>query len=260
VIAVTASGFAGDHTAFEHVCRAVRVTSVAHREAYPMFEQELEMEKRASSIVPLLLIVALGVLIVGSIGYWVMQSRQVLSQQQAVSEVTAVLKAQGPTTVRFYTGLLTPSVNEKATDPHYKLLEKGGYLKLEKAKKSDVVKVALTEKAEKELPAFPEFQKRKLSDGTEQLTVALAQRKLLEVSKVTMNGPRAALVEYTWKWEPTPVGDLFDASGTAMKNFNIWDTQKLIEKYGANFYHANPAAASVRLTKDDKGQWNLSRD
>lgn len=225
-----------------------------------MFEEELEMEKRASSIVPLLLIVALAAIIIGSIAWWVMQTRQVLTQQQATTLVTAILKAQGPATVKFYTGMLQPSVDEKPSDPHYKLLEKGGYLRLEKQKKGDGVKVTLTAKAEQEFAAFPEFKKRKLSDGTEQLTVALAERKLIDVGKVTMNGPNAALVEYTWKWEPNALGDLFDASGTSVKGFSIWESQKLIEQYGANFYHAGPSRGLVKLIKDDKGAWNVSRD
>ncbi len=225
-----------------------------------MFEQEIEMEKRSSNLIPLLLMLVLAAVIVGSVVYWVKQSRQVLTQEQAATLVTAVLKSQGPTTVKFYTGVLQPSVDEKASDPHYKLLEKGGYLQLEKQKKGDAVKVVLTAKAEQELPGFPEFQKRKLSDGTEQLTVPLAQRKLLAVSKVTMDGPRAALVEYTWQWDTNAVGDLFDASGPAMKGFNIWESQRLIERNGASFYHTGPAKASVKFIQDDKGAWSVSRD
>lgn len=223
-----------------------------------MFEQEVEMEKRASSIVPLLLIVAVAVVVFGSLGYWIWQSRQVLTQQQAAAALTAILKAQGPTTVRFYTGLVKPSIDEKPSDPHYRLLEKGGYVKLQKAK-GEGVNVSLTAKAEQDFAAFPEFKKKKLSDGTEQLIVALAQRRLLEVSRVTMDGPKIAQVEYTWKWETTPLGDLFDASGAEMKSFNIWETQKLIEKYGANFYHGSPGHASVKLTKDDQGNWNIAQ-
>src|SRR5215469_14062832 len=44
-----------------------------------MFEQELEMEKRQSSVVPLLLIVTLILVIVGVAGYYVLEGRQVLS-------------------------------------------------------------------------------------------------------------------------------------------------------------------------------------
>jgi len=44
-----------------------------------MFEQEIEMEKRTSSIVPLLLIVSLIVAVVGVSIYFVIQSRRVLT-------------------------------------------------------------------------------------------------------------------------------------------------------------------------------------
>lgn len=225
-----------------------------------MFEEELAMEKRSSNILPMLLMLLLLVVIVGSVGYWIVQSRQVLTQQQATTIVTDILKAQGPSTVKFYTGPLQPSFDEKPSDPHYKLLEKGGYLTLAKQKKGNTVNVALTAKAEQELAGFPEFQKRKMSDGTEQLTVPLAQRRLVGVSRVTMNGPRIALVEYAWKWDTTTVGELFDASGPAMKGFNIWESQRLIERYGANFFHGSPAKVTVKLAKDDKGVWSVSRD
>ena len=54
-------------------------------------------------------------------------------------------------TVKFYTGLVQPSVDEKPSDPHYRLLQKGGYLKLDKQKRSEAVNVVLTAKAEQEL-------------------------------------------------------------------------------------------------------------
>lgn len=44
-----------------------------------MFEQELELEKRSSSIVPLLLIVTLIVAIAGVSLYFVLESRRVLT-------------------------------------------------------------------------------------------------------------------------------------------------------------------------------------
>lgn len=224
-----------------------------------MFEQEVEMEKRSSSIVPLLLILALAAVIIGSIGYWVVQSKKVLTPQEATTAVTSILQAQGPATLRFHTGLVKSSVNEKTTDPHYKLLEKGGYLKVSKGK-GEAAQVLLTAKGETELAAFPEFQKEKQSDGTELISVPLAKRKVVEVSKVTMSSPNVARVEFTWKWEPTVLGDLFDASGPAMKNFNIWDTQKLIEKYGANFYHGNPTRTAVTLVKDEKVGWRVANE
>lgn len=225
-----------------------------------MFEQELELEKKSSSVVPLLLILALVGVILGTVGYWVVQSKKVLTQQDATTVVTAILKAQGPAVLRFHTGTVKSSINEKPRDPHYKLLEKAGLVKVAAAKKGDVYNIALTPKGEKELTAFPEFQKSEEKDGSLALTVPLARRKLVQVSKVTMNGPSMAKVEYSWQWEPTPVGDLFDANGTLVKNFNIWDTQTLIEKYGANFYHAGAKRTVVNLAKNDKGAWQVLSD
>ena len=57
-----------------------------------MFEQELEMEKQESSIVPLLLILALIVTVVGVAGYYLVQNRKVLSMQEATQVAASVLK------------------------------------------------------------------------------------------------------------------------------------------------------------------------
>jgi hypothetical protein len=223
-----------------------------------MFEQELELEQKSSTVVPLLLILALAGVIIGTAGYWFVQSRKVLTQPDATNVVTAILKAQGPAVLRFHTGTVKSSINEKPRDPHYKLLEKAGLVKVTTPKgKSEVYNIALTPKGEKELTAFPEFQKSQEKDGTLALTVPLARRQLVEVTKVTMNGPSLARVEYTWKWDPTPVGDLFDANGQLVKGFNIWETQTLIEKYGAAFYHGENKRVGVNLVKTDKGGWHV---
>jgi hypothetical protein len=51
-----------------------------------MFEQEVEMEQRQSSVVPLLLIIAMIVAFVGVAGYYVAQNRKVLpAGKQATS-------------------------------------------------------------------------------------------------------------------------------------------------------------------------------
>jgi hypothetical protein len=188
------------------------------------------------------------------------QSKKVLTQADAATAVTAIMKAQGPAVLRFHTGTVKSSINEKPRDPHYKLLEKAGLVKVTAAKKGDVYNISLTPKGEKELTAFPEFQKSAEKDGTLALTVPLARRKLMQINRVTMNGPSMAKVEYTWQWEPTPVGDLFDANGAMMKAFNIWETQALIEKYGANFYHADAKRTVVNLVKTDKGSWQVMND
>ena len=225
-----------------------------------MFEQELELEKKSSSIVPLLLILALAGVIIGTIVYWVMQSRKVLTQKEAATVVSEIMKAQGPALLRFHTGAVKASVNEKPRDPHYKLLQKAGLVKVVPPRRGEAYKISLTPAGEKELTAFPEFQKVQEKDGSFALTVPLARRQLVQIDKVTMNSPSMAKVEYTWKWDPTPVGDLFDADGSLIKGFNIWETQSLIEKYGANFYHAAPKKMVVTVVKTDKGTWQLMQD
>ena len=223
-----------------------------------MFEQEIEMEQKSSTVVPLLLILALAGVIIGTAGYWFVQSRKVLTQPEATTAVTSILKAQGPAMLRFHTGAVKSSINEKPRDPHYKLLEKAGMVKVSQVKgKGEVYNIALTPKGEKELTAFPEFQQTKEKDGTLALAVPLARRRLVEVTKVTMNGPSMARVEYTWKWDATPVGDLFDANGEMIKAFNLWETQALIQKYGANFYHGDTKRVAVNLVKTDKGSWQV---
>src|SRR5947209_3324055 len=98
----------------------------------PMFEQEIEMEKRESSVVPLLLIVAMILVFVGVAGYYVWQNKQVLTTAEAGNVITASLKGQGPAVVQFHTGLVKASINEKPQDPHYRMLEKIGIVKLGK--------------------------------------------------------------------------------------------------------------------------------
>ena len=121
-----------------------------------MFEQEIEMERKSSTVVPLLLILALAGVIIGTAGYWFVQSRKVLTQQDATTAVTSILKAQGPAMLRFHTGTVKSSINEKPRDPHYKLLEKAGMVKLAPVKgKGETYDIALTPKGEAELTAVP---------------------------------------------------------------------------------------------------------
>lgn len=220
-----------------------------------MFEAEVEMEKR-SSFGPLLLIVALIVAIVGTVGYFFWQAKKGLPVDQATALVSSMLQAQGPVTVHFHVGSITPSVNEKPDDPHYRLLEKAGILKLSKTKKG-IVQVALTPDGEKQLAELPGVKKTADKDGTTVYEVPLAERQLVQVSKVTMRGADVATVEYTWKWTPNKLGDLFDAGGDTMKSFKVWDRQTLINKYGADFYHTPPAANSLVFVRGGKG-WQPS--
>jgi predicted transcriptional regulator len=223
-----------------------------------MFEQEIEMEKQQSSVLPLLLVVALVVATVGAGIYFLIQSRQVLTAQEATNLAVEVLKAQGPATVKFHTGAVRPSVNDKPSDPHYRLLEKAGVVKLEKAK-GGTSTVALTPKGEALLKQISGVKESKEKDGTEAYVVPLAERTLVAVSNVTMTGTGRAKVQFTWKWETNALGESFDASGAALKAFNTWDRSTLIQKYGAAFYHEAPKAVMIAVEKTDKG-WQLASE
>jgi hypothetical protein len=223
-----------------------------------MFEQEIEMEKKNSSIVPLLLIVTLIIGIVGVSLYFVAESRRVLSTAEATPVVQALLDGQKPATLHFQTGIVKGSVGEKPHDPHYRLLEKQGYLKIGKDTNWKTP-VSLTPKGQAFLAEIAGVKRSKDKDGNDEYALPLAQRKLVEISKVTMLTPSKAAVEYSWKWQPTQAGDLLDAAGPVVKGFNTWDRSTLIDKYGANFYHAAPTKAVVALMKTDKG-WKVSTD
>lgn len=219
-----------------------------------MFEQEVELEKRESTVVPLLLIVTMIVAIVGVAGYFVWQNKQVLSNADAGNAISTALRQQGPATVRFHVGMVKPSVAEKPEDPHYKLLEKAGIVKLGKAN-NRVYPVMLTSDGRKLLAEIPDVSKITEKDGTELYVVPLADRRLVDITKVTMNSPSRATINYSWKWEPNKLGNLFDASGSLVKSFNTWDRATLIDKYGANFYHADPTKVQIVLSKPDRGPW-----
>ncbi|HVM94026.1 MAG TPA: hypothetical protein VMT67_14485 [Terriglobales bacterium] len=223
-----------------------------------MFEQELEMEKKTSSIVPLLLIVGLIVGIAGVAIHFVLESRKALSTAEATPVLQASLESLGPATLHFDVGTLSSATSQNAADPHYRLLEKEGYLKIGKTVK-DKTPVELTPKGEAWLNEIPGVKKSKNQDNNDEYVVPLANRKLVAVDKITMTGPGKAAVEYSWNWVTTKGGDLFDASGPAVKAFNTWDRSKLIDKYGAAFYHADPTKVTVLIVSTDKG-WQPSKE
>ncbi len=221
-----------------------------------MFEQELELEKRNSSIVPLLLIVTLIVAIAGVSLYFVMESRRVLTNAEVSPVLLASIEGQTPVTLHFATGLLKTEVDQKPHDPHYRLLEKEGYLKIGKDSNWKTP-VSLTPKGEAWLAEIAGVKKSRNKDNNDEYSVPMAERKLAEIGKITMLSPSKATVEYSWKWQTTKAGDLFDATGPAVKGFNTWERSTLIDKYGANFYHVAPTKVTVLLAKDPKG-WEIS--
>jgi len=223
-----------------------------------MFEQEIEMEKKNASIVPLLLIVTLIIAVVGVALYFVAESKKVLTAAEASPVVVASLDSQASPTLKFETGVIKASVSEKPRDPHYRLLEKQVFIKVGKDQNWKTP-VSLTAQGQAFLGEITGVKQSKDKDGNTLYIVPLAQRKLVELGKITMLSPSRAAVEYTWAWETTKAGDLFDAAGPAVKEFNTWDRSTLIEKYGANFYHAAPTKVTVALVKTDKG-WQVSTE
>ena len=219
-----------------------------------LFAAEIAMEEKSSGIIPLLLIAGLILVVGGTIYYFVKGARDVLTVPVATSTVTNILDAQGPSTIRFSTGTVVSNVNEKPMDPHYKLLAKTGVI-VTKPKGYSSLIVALTPAGEKVLSSIKGVEKANNPDGTVTYVVPLAERKLIDVTNVTMIKPHLARVEYSWKWDPNRLGLEFDASGGLVKSFSGWDRATLIKSYGADFYSAPPSKASIVLMETDKGGW-----
>jgi hypothetical protein len=222
-----------------------------------MFEAEVEMERR-SSVVPLLLMLCLLAAIMGLATYVLFQFRgkTPLRAQDASGIVAAALQGPRPA-IHFRTGLVKPSVDEKPGDPNYRLLEKAGIIKLGKAAKDGVL-VSITPEGERLLSAVPGFKKSKEADGTFSYQAPLAQRQLVSIAGVNMNGVNNAIVEYTWKWVPNQLGDLFDAGGPLVKSFNLWERQTLINKYAVDFYNAEPTKSTLALVRSGR-EWKISK-
>ena len=218
-----------------------------------LFAAEVEMESRSSNFLPVALILALILVVGGTIVYFVKGARDVLTVPVATTAVNQILKAQGPSTVRFSTGTIVPNINEKPQDPHYKLLAKLGIVTTKPKGYSSLI-VALNPAGENLFTQITGVQKITNADKTVTYVVPLAERKLVDVNKVTMIKPHLAQVEYTWKWTPNRLGQEFDASGSVVKSFPTWDRATLIKTYGVDFYSATPTKASIVLMEKD-GVW-----
>ena len=219
-----------------------------------LFAAEIEMEKKTSNLLPLILILGLIVVVGGTIYYFVKGARDVLTVSLARTSISQVLDSQGPATVRFSTGTVVSNVNEKPMDPHYKLLAKAGVV-VTRPKGPTSLIVNLTTPGEKLLTAIDGVQKNKNADGTTTYLVPLAVRSLVSIDKVTMIKPHLAQVDYTWKWSPNRLGQEFDASASLVKSFTTWDRATLIKSYGVDFYGAEPTKASVVLMEGENGNW-----
>ncbi len=222
-----------------------------------MFEAEVEMEKR-SSIVPLLLMLCLAAAIVGLAIYIILQVREKtpLSTQAASGIVAATLQGPGPAIIHFRTGLLKPSGDDNPGDPNYRLLQKAGIVKLAKAAKGSTM-VSLTPEGERLVTAIPGCKKSKDADGAFSYQAPLAQRQLVSIVGIEMNGVNEATVAYTWKWAPNQLGEVFDADSPPVKSFNLWERQTLINKYQVDFYNGSPTKSTLAVVRSGP-EWKVS--
>jgi hypothetical protein len=222
-------------------------------EVSAVFEEELKLEKRFN-IMPLLMVLILGGVVVGTIVYFVNQSRQTLTQEQAASVLSAMLADRGPATLHFHTGLIKPAYDEKPGDPHYRLLEKAGYVKVGKTR-GDRVPISFTADGQQRLDQLG-CEHKTAKDGEIEHVAPLAERRLVTITKLTNISSRQAVVEFTWTWEPNELGKVFDANHPTFKSFPLWERMVLLDKYGVRFY-TEPIKDSVRLVRTEKG-WMIS--
>jgi len=219
-----------------------------------LFAAEIAMEGKGSNFLPVLLILGLLFVVGGTVFFFVKGARDVLTVPVATSTVTHILDSQATANVRFSSGTVVASVNEKPFDPHYKLLAKAGVI-VTKPKGASSLIVNLTGPGEQLLGGISGVQKDKKSDGTIAYKVPLATRKLVSIDKITMIKPHLATVDYTWQWEPNRLGKEFDASGELVQSFTTWDRATLIKSYGVDFYASAPAKASIVLMEGNNGTW-----
>ena len=224
-----------------------------------MFEQELEMEQRQSSVVPLLLIIAMIMAFVGVAGYYVVQNRKVLPAAEASSLIASSLKQDGPITFQFKVGPVIGSVQDRPHDANYRLLEKAGLITIgkDKGRITPITMTAAGAKLFAEIPGVTQTKDPK--DATTSYVVPVAVRTLVGTPIVTMTGMGRATAEFTWGWDPNKMGEMLDASGPLVKGFNTWDRGTLIDKYGVKFYHGQPTKAVMTFVRGDNG-WKVSAE
>jgi hypothetical protein len=224
-----------------------------------MFSAELAIEKRSYNFLPLLLVAALVVLVVGFIVYFVRSAHEVVTTSQATAILGDVIKTQGPDVTHFSVGDAVEPLNGQQ-DPLYKLLLQTGVITAKpKPKDTTILMVTLTGQGESLLSSIDGVQKETKSTGNVAYTVPLAQRKLLSIDKITLVKPHVAQVDYTWQWEPNRLGQQFDASSPMVKGFSTWERSTLIKSNGADFFSAPPTKASIILMEGDDGVWKPYR-
>ena len=226
-----------------------------------MFEEEIKMEQRSSNIVPLLLIVGLLAVVVGTVVYTILEvkaGKKAPTSEEARGLVTQAIAAKRPAVTRFRVGTVKPAPGDQVAEVNYRLLEKAGLITIKKGKAADGV-VTLTPQGEQVLNGIADIKTAKNRDGSTTYTVPLAERRLVEVLSVTMERPNVAQVQYTWQWTPNAMGDVFDATGPTAMKLNMWDRGTLIQKYGADLYRGKPEKDGLRVMHTDHG-WIIPTD
>lgn len=217
-----------------------------------MFEQEIEMEtKEGSSYGPALIIFLLLGLFIGGIGIVVFQSKQTVKPEEAKAVIETKLATSAPVNFSFHTGNISYGAADKPTDPQYKLLANAGILKIGKGK-GWAEQVDLTPKG-KDFLASLSVKGMPDKDNSMVYVVPLATRKLVSVGAITKVSHQKFSVQYTWAWETTKAGDLFDIAGKPVQSLPLYDRSVLIDQHGANYYHAAPSQTAIVLAKGDHG-------
>lgn len=225
-----------------------------------MFEQEVEMEKREGSwFAPVLTIVILLGLFIGGLVVVITQSRQTLKAEEAAAAVDARLKSSAPVSVSFHTGVVSFAAADKPSGPQYKLFENAGILKIAKTR-GYAAQVELTPAGEQLLASLANVQMQAEKDHTTLYILPLASRKLVSVDKVVKLTPNRFQVDYTWAWQTTKAGDMFDIPGELVQELPTYDRSVLIDQYGASYYHGESAHATLLLMKDEKGVVSVFAD
>ena len=178
--------------------------------------------------------------------------RAIRSHQIDRPTVVSALQAKRPAVTHFRIGTVKPAPGDQIAEPNYRLLERAGLVKIQKGKEGAGL-VTLTPQGEQVLAGISGIKKEKNRDGSTTYTVSLAERQLVQVSSVVMERPNLARVDYTWQWTPNALGDVFDATGPTAMKFNMWERGTLIQKYGADLFHAKPEKDALRVMHTDHG-------
>ena len=218
-----------------------------------MFEEEIKMEERSSGAVPLLLIAAICLTIAATAIYVMFEARKGMTQAEAKHAVTTMLAAKGPAMLHFRTGFVTATATDKPSAPHYKLLQAAQVITAEK--KEGGMQVTLTEDGKKLLAGIAGTTEAKNADGTEEYSVPLGTRELVAITGVKVISPSAATIQYSWRWQSTAMGDVFDLAGGYVNGMDVWERAELA-KEGADLFHGAAVPDEYNATSG----WQMARN